>query len=319
MKIGVFALVGLMVLFAPGALAQDPGTICFSTHMIDPAAPSDCSDQFEAGDHIYAVAYLDQVLPAYMNRNPGTTVGTEVFLYELKPPLYDYQDPSEVQLEFGSLTVSGEALSHEYLSIDIVPDPADMTAYGTPDLSYKKFGDSFDGPVKYAAKLGQLEPGDHTIVVKLKCNYNVVAEGTFTLSGEDFGSLAAVSADINAAAQGLKTRSTEMPKAKMSDSALEAEMIAAFEASQTYQDRIGGEVQRIVIIDPDWMIRRNDLTGAILHRYIRAAIAVKNADGSCTLWNLVTFQQDYVSEAFQKTRFDGVGDPVPIPCDKVSG
>ena len=94
-------------------------------------------------------------------------------------------------------------------------------------------------------------------------------------------------------------------------------MVAAFTASQTFKDRIKGDVQLIVIIDPDWMIRRNELTSVILHRYIRAAIAVKNADGSCTLWNLVTFQQDYVSDAFQKTRFDGVGDPLPIPCDNV--
>ena len=65
------------------------------------------------------------------------------------------------------------------------------------------------------------------------------------------------------------------------------------------------------------MIRWHEISGAILHRYIRAAMAVKNSDGSCTLWNLVTFQQDYVSDAFQKTRFDGVGDPVKIPCENV--
>jgi len=59
------------------------------------------------------------------------------------------------------------------------------------------------------------------------------------------------------------------------------------------------------------------IADVILHRYIRAAIAVKNSDGTCTLWNLVTFQQDYASNAFQKTKFDGVGDPVKIPCENV--
>jgi hypothetical protein len=33
------------------------------------------------------------------------------------------------------------------------------------------------------------------------------------------------------------------------------QMTAAVVASQTYQDRINGEVLRVVIIDPDWMIR----------------------------------------------------------------
>ena len=239
-------------------------------------------------------------------------------MYELKPPLYDYQQPSEAQLEFGSLTVTGDALQKNFLPVDIVPNIGAMTAYGQADFAYKKFGPKFDGPVKFAEKLAKLEPGDHTIVVKVKCNYNFVAEGTFTLTGDDFTVFDAKAQELNEAASGLKTQDTVMPKAAKSDPALEKEMIAAFVGSQTYQDRIKGEVIRIVIIDPDWMIRRHEITGVILHRYIRAAIAVKNGDGSCTLWNLVTYQQDYVSDAFQATRFDGVGDPVKIPCGNVT-
>ena len=64
-----------------------------------------------------------------------------------------------------------------------------------------------------------------------------------------------------------------MPKSARSDKKLEKEMIAAFKSSQTYRDRVKGDVVRVVIVDPDWMMRRNQLTGIILHRYIRAAIA----------------------------------------------
>jgi hypothetical protein len=73
----------------------------------------------------------------------------------------------------------------------------------------------------------------------------------------------------------------------------------------------------VVIIDPDWTVRRHEISGVILHRYIRATIAVKNSDGTCTVWQLVTFQQDYEGNKFQKTRFDGVGDPYTIPCENV--
>jgi hypothetical protein len=319
MKTGILLIgASLLGLAASVALAQEPGTIVFSNRMIDPAAPGGLTDHFEAGDAIYAVAYLDKVLPAYTNRKTASKVDAEVYLYELKPPLYDYQEPSEVQLEFASVQVSGGALQQKFLCADIVPDPAAMTAYVNPDLAYKKFGDSYAGPVKFAEKLGQLDPGEHTIVVKVKCNYDVVAEGRFVLAGEDFSSYENASASINAAASGIQTQATVMPGAKMSDPALEKEMVAAFEASQTYKDRVKGKVERLVIIDPEWMIRRHQVTGAILHRYIRAAIAVGNADGSCTLWNLVTFQQDYVGDAFQKTRFDGEGDPAPIPVENVS-
>ena len=123
---------------------------------------------------------------------------------------------------------------------------------------------------------------------------------------------------LSESASNLKTKDTVMPKSALSDKKLEAEMIKAFKGSQTYKDRVKGKVLRLVIIDPDWMIRRNKLTGIILHRYIRAAIAVKTSDGTCTVWQNVTFQQDYVSNKFQKTKFDGIGDPLKIPCENVS-
>jgi hypothetical protein len=307
----------LICLAALPAVAQDAGTIVFAGSAIDPADPAGLADTFAAGDAIHGMAYFDKSLLGLEGRDSAEKVDVEVFLYELKPPLYDYQDPSEVQLDTGTLSVSGSALEHDFLPVDIVPGPDAMTAYGHPEFTYRKFGPKFDGPVKFAEKLAALEPGEHTIVVKINCNYNFVAEGRFTLSGDDYSVFNARAEELNEAASGLKTKDTVMPPAAMSDPALEREMIAAFEGSRTYQDRIKGEVLRINIIDPEWMIRRHEISGAILHRYIRAAIAVKNSDGSCTLWNLVTFQQDYVSDAFQKTRFDGVGDPVTIPCENV--
>ncbi len=155
------------------------------------------------------------------------------------------------------------------------------------------------------------------MIVKVKCNYNVVSEGTFTIEGDDFSVYQQMSDAINDNASNLKTKTVAMPKAAMSDKTLEAEMIAAFKGSQTYKDRIKGEVLKINIIDPDWMIRRHPVTGIILHRYIRAGIAVKNSDDTCTLWQLVTFQQDYAGNKFQATKFDGVGDPLKIPCENV--
>jgi len=307
----------LACLISQNAVAQNAGEIIFSNNMIDPANPAGLADKFEAGNQIYSVAYFDKNLLGLVGKDTATKVGVEIFLYELKQPLYDYQEPSEMQLEFCSLSISGDALQNNFLPVDIIPATSEMSAYGNPDFVYKKFGDQFDGPVKLAQRLSKLEPGEHTIIVKVNCNYNFVAEGQFTLSGDDFSVFKAMSQEINEAASGLKTKDTVMPKAKMSDKALEDQMTAAFVASQTYQDRINGEVLRVVIIDPDWMIRRNEISGIILHRYIRAAIAVKNSDGSCTLWQLVTFQQDYVSNEFQKTKFDGVGDPLKIPCENV--
>lgn len=307
----------LCCLPALAAASPNTGEIVFSKSVIDPTNPAGLVDQFEAGDHIHAVAYFNKSILGLEGKESATKVIVEVFLYELKAPLYDYQDPSEVQLEFGSLTLTGAALKNNFLVVDIVPEPGTMTAYGNPDFKYKKFGDKFDGPVKYAERLSKLEPGEHEIIVKVRCNYDFPAEGRFILSGDDYTAFQAKAKDLNAAAAGLKTKDTVMPKAVKTDKTLEDQMVAAFIGSQTYQDRIKGEVLRIVIIDPDWMIRRHPVSGIILHRYIRAGIAVKNDDGTCTLWQLVTFQEDYVSGKYQPLRFDGVGDPLKIPCGNV--
>ena len=302
---------------ATEGVAQKPGEIVFSKTMINASSPEGLTNKFQAGDNIYSVAFLEKSVTEMKGSRKSSKDLVEVFIYELKAPLYDYQQPSEAQMETSTLWVSGAVVENKSIPLDIVPDPNSMTAYGSPDLMYKKFGDKFAGPVEFAEAMSKLEEGEHTIIVKVKYNYNVVAEGKFTIAGNNFAAYGAMVDQLNAAASNLKTKDAVMPKAARTDKGLESDMVRAFKSSQTYRDRVKGEILRVVIIDPDWMIRRNAITGIILHRYIRAAIAVKNADGTCTVWQLVTFQQDYVSNKFQETRFDGIGDPFKIPCENV--
>jgi len=306
----------VLSVLSTSALAQKPGEIVFSKALIDPSKPASLTTQFKTGDHVYAVAFLEKSIAGILGSG-DKKVEVEVFLYELKPAAYSYQQPSEMQLESNTMSVSGDALQKSYLPLDIVPGTDAMTAYGSKDLVYKKFGSEFYGPVAYATALSQLEPGEHTIIVKLNCNYNSVSIGKFVIKGSDYAVYKKMSKELNESASGASTKSALMPKGARSDKALESDMVRALKSSQTYKDRIKGEVLRVVIIDPDWMIRRHEITGVILHRYIRAAIAVKNSDGTCTVWQLVTFQQDYVGNKFQTTRFDGVGDPYKIPCENV--
>jgi hypothetical protein len=308
----LFLILGILSI---DTFAQKPGEIVFAKTLIDPQHPAALASQFQSGDNVYAMAFLDKSILAMVGSVKKVEV--EVFLYELKPAQYSYQQPSEMQLEANTLWVSGNALQRTFLPLDIVPKTSAMTAYGSQDLTYQKFGGEFYGPVIFAAALSRLEPGEHTIIVKLSCNYNFVSAGKFVIKGSDYAVYKKMSKDLNESASGANTKTAVMAKAARSDQALEKEMISAFKSSQTYRDRIKGEVLRVAIIDPDWMIRRHELTGIILHRYIRAAFAVKNSDGTCTVWQLVTFQQDYAGNKFQKTRFDGVGDPYKIPCENV--
>jgi hypothetical protein len=307
----------IICILTTNACAGKPGDIVFSRNLIHPSNPASLTTQFKTGDNIYAVAFLEKSILDNIGSS-SKNVDVEVFLYELKPPAYSYQQPSEEQLESNTLSVSGEALKKTFLPLDIVPGTDAMTAYGSQELVYKKFGNEYYGPVKFAAALSNLGPGEHTIVVKLSCNYNFVSAGKFVIKGSDYTVYKKMSAALNESASSAGTKSALMPKSARSDKSLESDMISAFKGSQTYKERIKGEVLRVVIVDTDWMIRRNELTGAILHRYIRAAFAVKNSDGTCTVWPLVTFQQDYAGNKFQATRFDGVGDPYKIPCESVN-
>lgn len=307
----------LTIFISSNLFPQNSGEIIFSNKLIDPIKPVNLSADFNAGDNIYSAAFLPNTISALSKNQNAKYVDVEIFLYELKPPLYDYQQPSEEQIDFSNLKVSGDALSNNFLPIDIVPTTESITAYGNKNLAYEKFGKEFYGPVKYAQALSKLAPGEHTIIVRISINYEYVAEGKFKIKGNNFPLYNDMAGVLNESADNFKYKDAGFPTAAMNDNKLEAEMIAALKNSQTYKERIKGQVIKLVIIDPDWMIRRNEFTGIILHRYIRATAAVKNDDGTCTVWQLITFQQDYIGNKFDKIKFDGVGDPYKIPCENV--
>jgi hypothetical protein len=218
MKLRLVLIAAIFIsLISMSLFAQKGGEIIFSKSMINPSAPADLTAQFQAGDPIYAVAFFDKNIIEMARSSSAKNMIMEIFVYELKAPLYDYQEPSEMQLETASLTISGDALQKNYLPVDIIPGSDEMTAYGSADLVYKKFGPKFAGPVKFAERMSQLEPGEHTIIVKVNCNYNFVAEGKFVISGEDYSVYNQMSAELNAAASNLKTKEAVMPKSARTD------------------------------------------------------------------------------------------------------
>lgn len=303
--------VSLNVLFA-----QKSGEIIFSSLPLNPEQPAGLKSEFQAGDHIYAVAYLPKpVIDMYSNTLPNPKLEVEVFIYEIKPPLYSYQSPMETQLTFASMWVSGKVLHNKYLVIDLVPDPAKTNAYGTTEIHYKEFGKRFDGPVNFAEALGKLDPGDHQLKILVKCYYNDAASGLLKISGNDFSVYKKRAEELNNTAQNAGAKNAFLPKALMKNAATESKMIAALKNSNDWKSGwIGGtEILKTAIVDADWYIRRNEITGAILHRYIRAAIAFKTSDNKCA-YRQVTFQEDYVGGKFQPLRYDGAGDKIILDC-----
>jgi hypothetical protein len=294
----------------------EPGGIVFSSLPINPDQPADLKTEFQAGDKIYTVAYLPKTVnELYNNTLPNAKLDVEVFIYEIKPPLYSYQQPREEQLTFASMKITGKALNYKYLVIDLVPDPENTTAYGTPEIIYKEFGKKFDGPVNFAEALGKLAAGEHKLKILVKCNYQDVATRELKINGNDFSSYNKLAEQLNSAAQSAGAKNTFLPNALMTNAATEAKMIAAFKNSNDWKTGWidGTEVLKIAIVDADWYIRRHEISGAILHRYIRAAIAFKTKDNKCA-YRQITFQEDYVGGKFQPLRYDGAGDKMMMDC-----
>ena len=317
MKPILFLMVSFLISLV-SAQAQNAGEIIFSKTVINPLQPENLVTDFQAGDAIYAVAYLSKTVQELYNAQPTNKLDVEVFIYEIKPPLYDYQQPSEEQLTFVNMRVSDGILKEKHLVIEIAPDIDKSLAYSTPGLTFKEFGKKFDGPVNYTENLAKLTAGKHTLKFVVRCNYSDAATGILFISGDDFSIYNKRSEELNFAAQNAGAKNAFLPAAKKTDAALESRMITAFKNSNDWKSGFidATEVLRISIIDADWFIRRNEYTGAILHRYIRAALAVKTKNGNCAYYP-VTFQEDYVSGKFQPLKYDGVGDKVMMDCGNV--
>jgi hypothetical protein len=298
--------------------AQKPGEIIFSSSQIDPSNPSGIKTEFNAGDKIYAVAYLPDILKnLYQNQSPTANLQVEIFIHEVKAPMYEYQQPMDMQLTFTNMWVNGTVKDSKYLVVDLVPDPAKTTAYGGKDIIYKSFGKKFEGPVTFAEALATLPAGEHKLKVVVQCYYAPVASGVFTIKGEDYSAYTALAGQINEAAANAATADAGFPKAVTSDPAREARMVAAFKNSNDWKTGfIDGTDVIKTAITYDWEIRRHEISGAILHRYCIAAMAVKTRSGGCAYYK-VTFQEDYVGGKFQPLHYDGAGDKVNLLCDKL--
>jgi len=117
----------VLCILSMNILSQKPGEIVCSKTLIDASNPVSLTTQFQSGDNVYAVAFLEKSIVDFIG-SENKKVDVEVFLYELKPPLYSYQQPSEIQLESNTLQVSGDALRKKNLPLDIVPGTNAMTA-----------------------------------------------------------------------------------------------------------------------------------------------------------------------------------------------
>ncbi|MBN2426618.1 MAG: hypothetical protein JXR46_06045 [Calditrichaceae bacterium] len=288
--------------FSGTLIAQEPGKIIFSKSPIAVNSPTNLVNDFKSGDHIYGMAYFSQPIKKLckgkISKN-ATKYVVEILVYK-----------NDSYITSMNPTLLGELFEGTNLVLDIAPEASKMTAYNNPGLSWKMYGKTKEGPLRFAEILSEFDEGKTTIKLEIKACYEVIASGEFTIEGENFDFYGNQMTDL----QNAETHTVQMPKAKKNDPALEKEMKSLLQASSN--DAWKGDIIKVVIIDNDWFLERHKLTGAILFRYIRTEVAVKKNDG-CWLYRLVTFKQNYVGNKYDKTYWDGAGDRVKIPCENI--
>jgi len=299
-----FRLFILVLFLSVVSHAAEPprGKVVFSTKPIDLANPRDLTTSFKSGDFIYAAALMDDKW--YKLFDLESPRGKEYL--ELKMTV-------DGEMDFASLMLRNEAMDRKALVIDIVPEPARMTAYSDPNLVYQ---DSYSqhtkgGPMQFTMMLSKLPGGTHKVQFVVY-RYKDLAVGEFTIKGNTFQNYESLHTRL----AGAETKNVVMPKPGMKDRGLEGAMRALVEKSR--YEGFQGDILSVVVQDKEWNIQRHELTGAVMFRYIRAAVAVKGKDGKCRLITLVNFKQEFFGNEFQKLQLDGWGQtPVEIPCENV--
>lgn len=89
--------------------------------------------------------------------------------------------------------------------------------------------------------------------------------------------------------------SVKVPSAIRRDAGMETQFRNAFNA-QGWNETI----YKINLLDSDWHIERNSLTGVIIGRYQTAAITTKNSNGDCILYTF-SIMQEYNGSGYQST------------------
>ena len=270
----------------------DMGGFLFSASPIDPAAPGGFTDNFKAGDNIYALVKVKKPwAKIYKNQNKAS-LRINVKL-----------DNKKIHAQFVTLKTPAE-LNKDYILFEIAPAPDKTKAYANPNIEYGKSTPTLrQGPMELTHHLGKLGPGSHTMSFNLYYYGKTWAKGSFKISGDDFGYYAKLNQDV----EGAVAKARTLPKAKMKNAKFESQM------KKTLVDAGWPEVHRLNIIDKDWWLDRvSGGDSPIKSRHMAAAALAKGSDGKY-FYRVCTFHQHkLITGGFGSFELSHQGPKVPI-------
>jgi|GEM_PF-6127932 len=103
-----------------------------------------------------------------------------------------------------------------------------------------------------------------------------------------------------------------MPKAGMTNAQVALQMKNAFMGKYGDDDVVA--VKKVVITGTDWTVRRNELTGIIVSRFVDATVSYERIDGTCRMEDVRFTQSAQGGGKYGPCYWDGVGDNDEISC-----
>ncbi|MBK6827606.1 MAG: hypothetical protein IPG86_12375 [Chitinophagaceae bacterium] len=252
--------------------------------------------QFKTGDYIFGTVYLGVLAKETMGSNTNLRIrirvdgGTAVWGGDL----------SYIELP---LAAQGKS----WFQFALIPNAQWLKDHYAPYVAEENW--------TLAYFLNQLVSGgdiSHNITCELMFPTNTIDDikSSFSLD------LGAGSAEIKTLAGKLNAElmaSRTLPKAGMSNAALEQQMVAAAN-NLGWNDKF----LKAIITSSSWTVHKNELTGAILYRWLGAVCTTKDNDGKC-FYQEFSFKQEYTGGGNYSgtVKFNSYGGKREIGCDKL--
>ncbi len=269
-----------------------PGKVLLGNKPLTTAGAGKPTGAFKPGDTIYARLEVPNSIKEAANSSGAHSLLVRVALNidgEID------QQPAKFTLAYDAAEIESNALA-----IEIVPDPATALR---PVLG-----------ANLASSLVDLKPGVHTIQVVIGASTvdssSWDGAGAATFKYDTTGGTDAVKAQQEALVKSAIARA-RMPKAAKKDGALEKSMQAALVAAAWKEKPL-----RAVVIQPDWTVFSNKITGILLSRTIQGYVAVKRPDGTCSMF-FINFVQEHQGGSWGKTAIESVYDNDDLQCENV--
>lgn len=253
-------------------------------------------NDFKTGDAIFGTMYLGNTLKQLLNGNERMSVvikvdnGTAIWGGDLSYIIV----PLSVQ-------------DKSYFQFALLPDEQWFKDNYTPYVTKENWTYSY-----FMDELANSGDISHNITCKLEFPTNIQGDIKGTLSLD----LSGGSANIKSLSTKLHDQlmaSRTLPKAGMSNPGLEEQMLAAAN-NLGWNDKF----LKTIITSSAWVTVKNELTGAILYRYLGAVCTTKSNDGKC-YYQEFSFKQDYTGGGnYSSTvKYNSYGGKREIGCDKI--